>query len=128
MRPNTDALVRVAAMALLALSVGCSNPPASAADSGSCAGGKCDDLGTDTDTDTDGESGSADGDPESRDTDPHSACEGSSSSGGGGISAAAAARLRAALQRLCGVGSQGLRGPGGKQPLWLYINHLGWCR
>jgi hypothetical protein len=66
LRPNTDALVRAGAMALLALSVGCSNPPASAADSGSC----------------DGESGSADGDPESRDTDPHSACEGSSSSGG----------------------------------------------
>jgi hypothetical protein len=45
------------------------------------------------------------------------------------VAAAAAARLRSALQRLCGVGSQGGRvGVGAKQPLWLYINHLGWCR
>jgi hypothetical protein len=56
------------------------------------------------------------------------ACD-SSSAEGRVVAAAAAARLRSALQRLCGVGSQGGRvGIGAKQPLWLYINHLGWCR
>lgn len=47
---------------------------------------------------------------------------------------AAAARLRSVLQRLC-CGSGG-RGQGGGRPmmgrrqttLWMYINHLGWCR
>jgi hypothetical protein len=59
------------------------------------------------------------------------ACGSSSSAAAEGrvVAAAAAARLRSALQRLCGVGSQGGRvGTGSKQPLWLYINHLGWCR
>jgi hypothetical protein len=65
------------------------------------------------------------------------ACGGSSSSSSNAAAAegrvvaaaAAAVRLRSALQRLCGVGSQGGRvGIGAKQPLWLYINHLGWCR
>lgn len=44
------------------------------------------------------------------------------------VAAAAAARLRSALQRLCSVGSSGRMAGAGKQPLWLYINHLGWCR
>jgi len=47
---------------------------------------------------------------------------------------AAAARLRSVLQRLC-CGS-GVRMTGGARasmgrrqtPLWMYINHLGWCR
>jgi hypothetical protein len=58
-----------------------------------------------------------------------------SSSGGDGsgraAAAAAAARLRSALQRLCGAGGPGRGWVGGvnaKPPLWLYINHLGWCR
>lgn len=74
-RPKTGPLPM---LALLALAAGCSNPPASTADTGSCAGGKCDEL---TGTDTDGLTGSADGDPETRDSDPHEAC-GDSSSGG----------------------------------------------
>jgi hypothetical protein len=46
---------------------------------------------------------------------------------------AAAARLRSVLQRLCcGSGSrmQGGGRPMGRRqtPLWMYINHLGWCR
>ncbi|WIA24133.1 hypothetical protein OEZ85_013728 [Tetradesmus obliquus] len=69
-------------------------------------------------------------DPEAAGAD---ACGGGSSSSsaaeGRVVAAAAAARLRAALQRLCGVGSAGGRvAIGAKQPLWLYINHLGWCR
>lgn len=46
--------------------------------------------------------------------------------GGGGAAAVAAADavLRAALQRLFTP-----TGPAaGRQPTWLYINHLGWCR
>ncbi|WIA44621.1 hypothetical protein OEZ86_007339 [Tetradesmus obliquus] len=68
-------------------------------------------------------------DPEAAGAD---ACGGGSSSSsaaeGRVVAAAAAARLRAALQRLCGVGSaSGRVAIGAKQPLWLYINHLGWC-
>jgi hypothetical protein len=46
---------------------------------------------------------------------------------------AAAARLRSVLQRLC-CGSGGRMQGGGRPmgrrqtPLWMYINHLGWCR
>eukprot|EP00775_Hariotina_reticulata_P007291 gene7291-7504_t len=50
---------------------------------------------------------------------------------GRAAAAAAAARLRSALQRLCGAGGPGRAGLGAvnaKPPLWLYINHLGWCR
>lgn len=50
-----------------------------------------------------------------------------------GRRATADAQLRTALQRLFGGGvsrSFDPRGGGGgaRQPLWLYINHLGWCR
>jgi hypothetical protein len=47
---------------------------------------------------------------------------------------ATAARLRSVLQRLCcGGGGGRMQGPGRamgnrQSPMWLYINHLGWCR
>lgn len=44
--------------------------------------------------------------------------------GGGGGGAASNAALRVSLQRLFTPA-----GPGGRrQPMWLYVNHLGWCR
>jgi hypothetical protein len=54
---------------------------------------------------------------------PARAPAGSGDAGGPGA-AAASAVLRVSLQRLFTPG-----GPGAKrQPLWLYVNHLGWCR
>jgi hypothetical protein len=46
---------------------------------------------------------------------------------------ASAARLRTVLQRLCCGGGGRMQGPGRamgnrQSPMWLYINHLGWCR
>jgi hypothetical protein len=82
---HRDAL---AVVAVLALTAGCSDRRATMSEADSCAGGKCDDLGTDTDTDTDGASGSG---PGSRDSDPHSACESSGTGGGSESSGTGAA-------------------------------------